>query len=161
MPNSSGTISQNVSAFSDESWGGDRRLGWKWLTNRQTFQHSLMNLGVETHVHHAAVLLVHVFQHSLMNLGVETTRSACTTPGRSKFQHSLMNLGVETRTAVSVGQQVAGVSAFSDESWGGDRRFTIPTSRHDIVSAFSDESWGGDLHSSQGINAGRSCFSIL
>jgi len=36
-----------VSAFSDESWGGDQLLRIFFLKKVQ-FQHSLMNLGVET-----------------------------------------------------------------------------------------------------------------
>jgi len=37
-----------------------------------------------------------MFQHSLMNLGVETHRIMVTITPTKTFQHSLMNLGVET-----------------------------------------------------------------
>jgi len=40
-----------------------------------------------------------MFQHSLMNLGVETLEEAAATAVAEQFQHSLMNLGVETRCA--------------------------------------------------------------
>jgi len=33
-----------------------------------------------------------------------------------------MNLGVETREILQAHGVLSGVSAFSDESWGGDRR---------------------------------------
>jgi len=38
-----------------------------------------------------------------------------------------------------------GVSAFSDESWGGDHKYAPQCDPQHEVSAFSDESWGGDL----------------
>jgi len=38
---------QDVSAFSDESWGGDQKQGFATIGYTK-FQHSLMNLGVET-----------------------------------------------------------------------------------------------------------------
>ncbi len=71
------------------------------------------------------------------------------------FQHSLMNLGVETLCELAYTWFTSQVSAFSDESWGGD-----PIAHHNRrvlrhVSAFSDESWGGDqrvaLHALQEI----------
>jgi len=37
-----------VSAFSDESWGGDPRHVGQRQNDCPAFQHSLMNLGVET-----------------------------------------------------------------------------------------------------------------
>ncbi len=37
-----------------------------------------------------------------------------------KFQHSLMNLGVETKKNIAPLRCLLPVSAFSDESWGGD-----------------------------------------
>jgi len=55
-----------------------------------------------------------------MNLGVETRLR----PGRfcplHLFQHSLMNLGVETPGVYDGEESSSIVSAFSDESWGGD-----------------------------------------
>jgi len=62
----------SVSAFSDESWGGD--LVYFWLPDHsvEKFQHSLMNLGVETLIYPQSRALQCKFQHSLMNLGVET-----------------------------------------------------------------------------------------
>jgi len=55
-----------------------------------------------------------------MNLGVETPGLGRTVRRFLAFQHSLMNLGVETNDhdAARSGGRV--VSAFSDESWGGD-----------------------------------------
>ncbi len=41
------------------------------------------------------------------------------------FQHSLMNLGVETMSDLYFLAKVRHVSAFSDESWGGDRSHWI------------------------------------
>jgi len=80
-----------------------------------------------------------------------------------------MNLGVETPDMDFGADRMASVSAFSDESWGGDPDLqTIPQAaklkfQHSLmnlgvetetsaaircartaVSAFSDESWGGD-----------------
>jgi len=55
-----------------------------------------------------------------MNLGVETIWAAMKMAIWSMFQHSLMNLGVETQPGVLAGAYVRPVSAFSDESWGGD-----------------------------------------
>jgi len=44
----------------------------------EMFQHSLMNLGVETRLCQRGQLDPgRVFQHSLMNLGVETPRHVC------------------------------------------------------------------------------------
>jgi len=43
-------------------------------------------------------------------------------PGAFLFQHSLMNLGVETVVCFGKQQSITHVSAFSDESWGGDHR---------------------------------------
>jgi len=40
--------------------------------------------------------------------------------GLNQFQHSLMNLGVETPVAPPGLKAKPTVSAFSDESWGGD-----------------------------------------
>jgi len=59
-------------------------LGWRPLgqanfaTINGLFQHSLMNLGVETTDEPLIVTLKRLFQHSLMNLGVETQQhGAC------------------------------------------------------------------------------------
>jgi len=103
-----------------------------------------------------------------MNLGVETESVTEYSERPALFQHSLMNLGVETISSVARCFTTAGVSAFSDESWGGDpaRRLTQKKTfmfQHSLmnlgvetqfgefemlivygVSAFSDESWGGD-----------------
>jgi len=38
----------SVSAFSDESWGGDPPPANQTHLSQSAFQHSLMNLGVET-----------------------------------------------------------------------------------------------------------------
>jgi len=105
-----------------------------------------------------------------MNLGVETETFGVELTSFELFQHSLMNLGVETTASGFSSNQLVRVSAFSDESWGGDPfnasrpgksggRFqhslmnlgvetcllTPETPRRMTVSAFSDESWGGDL----------------
>jgi len=55
-----------------------------------------------------------------MNLGVETHTGLLKEVHHPVFQHSLMNLGVETRGAIYRRQVITAVSAFSDESWGGD-----------------------------------------
>jgi len=55
-----------------------------------------------------------------MNLGVETGDRRRTDYLVCVFQHSLMNLGVETLAGAAALLHLAGVSAFSDESWGGD-----------------------------------------
>jgi len=55
-----------------------------------------------------------------MNLGVETLSASEIVELLLMFQHSLMNLGVETFLQASCRRRRAGVSAFSDESWGGD-----------------------------------------
>jgi len=55
-----------------------------------------------------------------------------------------MNLGVETVYDWLYFENGRHVSAFSDESWGGDRYSGLPRMRMTTVSAFSDESWGGD-----------------
>jgi len=55
-----------------------------------------------------------------------------------------MNLGVETSGVPDVCLPVPKVSAFSDESWGGDPSGGMTEFCHEQVSAFSDESWGGD-----------------
>jgi len=101
-----------------------------------------MNLGVET----GGVMTQprQPAQHSLMNLGVETSFVAVTCDSSRLFQHSLMNLGVETVIVSLMSCSITGVSAFSDESWGGDRNITATGSITAAVSAFSDESWGGD-----------------
>jgi len=65
-------IKNKVSAFSDESWGGDRHQPDRNPVH-SLFQHSLMNLGVETVSFSYLINRIHKFQHSLMNLGVETT----------------------------------------------------------------------------------------
>jgi len=44
-----GMSAEVVSAFSDESWGGDPQYGNCYQCRFTMFQHSLMNLGVETH----------------------------------------------------------------------------------------------------------------
>jgi len=41
-------LNKLVSAFSDESWGGDLKVVDVHISVRIAFQHSLMNLGVET-----------------------------------------------------------------------------------------------------------------
>jgi len=79
-----------------------------------------------------------------MNLGVETSRRHDCSVFLHLFQHSLMNLGVETPEPPSLPELKAMVSAFSDESWGGDRLKQIAFDWIGNVSAFSDESWGGD-----------------
>jgi len=149
-----------VSAFSDESWGGD-----------------------PSDLLAQAILIA--FQHSLMNLGVETAKRQPAANEHDLFQHSLMNLGVET-IDVTVPQEADGVvSAFSDESWGGDPRSAIANPpivlfQHSLmnlgvetrrfqhgdqlrlaVSAFSDESWGGDPSHGAACPASHKCFSIL
>jgi len=79
-----------------------------------------------------------------MNLGVETHPGPQRRLAILTFQHSLMNLGVETVLPPQNQQNICQVSAFSDESWGGDRnRYKIRVIEAE-VSAFSDESWGGD-----------------
>jgi len=55
-----------------------------------------------------------------------------------------MNLGVETRQSGDPEELPGRVSAFSDESWGGDRFRKRAPRNSSNVSAFSDESWGGD-----------------
>jgi len=57
-----------------------------------------------------------------MNLGVETALLQSTTITGMAFQHSLMNLGVETLPAFPCQTNKEVVSAFSDESWGGDHK---------------------------------------
>ncbi len=79
-----------------------------------------MNLGVETFDISKVYYLIIMFQHSLMNLGVETNALQHPKWLLFLFQHSLMNLGVETSTRLSYSAIPVGVSAFSDESWGGD-----------------------------------------
>jgi len=56
-----------------------------------------------------------------MNLGVETITVTVQTPQTVGFQHSLMNLGVETGRRLVLVAGGFDVSAFSDESWGGDQ----------------------------------------
>ncbi len=47
-----GTVNTpSVSAFSDESWGGDLSKRNESTNSCRMFQHSLMNLGVETFAH--------------------------------------------------------------------------------------------------------------
>jgi len=89
------------------------------------FQHSLMNLGVETHwLVLSTVIFTFLFQHSLMNLGVETqSQDQALHRADCQFQHSLMNLGVETLSHQSGQPDNTHVSAFSDESWGGDPHY--------------------------------------
>jgi len=41
------------------------------------------------------------------------------------FQHSLMNLGVETDNPLVKYPEDTTVSAFSDESWGGDPTYLL------------------------------------
>jgi len=129
-----------------------------------------MNLGVETPAAGASGCAARPFQHSLMNLGVETRAMwRCVRPSTTGFQHSLMNLGVETLCQTNGHFPQFVVSAFSDESWGGDPAVAFYTIvlmsrfQHSLmnlgvetkniparkspqfnVSAFSDESWGGD-----------------
>jgi len=55
-----------------------------------------------------------------MNLGVETEGITIQAGESLTFQHSLMNLGVETRGRFPPPAGGRRVSAFSDESWGGD-----------------------------------------
>jgi len=55
-----------------------------------------------------------------------------------------MNLGVETPTRYRLPIIQCFVSAFSDESWGGDPVADCGGAGFVDVSAFSDESWGGD-----------------
>jgi len=56
-----------------------------------------------------------------MNLGVETPNDwYMALDAQKAFQHSLMNLGVETRRECQMLPRRHDVSAFSDESWGGD-----------------------------------------
>jgi len=83
-----------------------------------------MNLGVETPAADGRGVLDLRFQHSLMNLGVETPRYKCLAKVVIKFQHSLMNLGVETHPYQNYKTQPGHISAFSDESWGGDPPYT-------------------------------------
>jgi len=91
----------SVSAFSDESWGGDHQVVAIVHLPRPMFQHSLMNLGVETLQQYMEGKYFRVFQHSLMNLGVETINDLIDNAADPQFQHSLMNLGVETCPGVS------------------------------------------------------------
>jgi len=126
-----------------------------------SFQHSLMNLGVETLVERPSPKREGVFQHSLMNLGVETYRTCIFLRLYALFQHSLMNLGVETYFDLTNPQPSPSVSAFSDESWGGDRGLTRSALADSNVSAFSDESWGGDRSLMHKAPALKTCFSIL
>jgi len=79
-----------------------------------------------------------------MNLGVETSLYGRFPPLPRQFQHSLMNLGVETRGQRPRSFGRLAVSAFSDESWGGDLKTVNYNTQEKDVSAFSDESWGGD-----------------
>ena len=79
-----------------------------------------MNLGVETLTADSEWHYIPMFQHSLMNLGVETNPIVLSGVQAAKFQHSLMNLGVETIASGAGFVKVNAVSAFSDESWGGD-----------------------------------------
>jgi len=55
-----------------------------------------------------------------------------------------MNLGVETAASFLPRLGPLSVSAFSDESWGGDQLLPGCVMPKPGVSAFSDESWGGD-----------------
>jgi len=96
-----------------------------------------------------------------MNLGVETPERTAALADMAMFQHSLMNLGVET-AAQFVGACAGGeVSAFSDESWGGDQRGDMSRLSYQAVSAFSDESWGGDPFHPLSRRRSSSGFSIL
>jgi len=96
-----------------------------------------------------------------------------------------MNLGVETVVDFPVCEPVDYVSAFSDESWGGDRhlpddRWLYVKFQHSLmnlgvetilrrkngvtgkpVSAFSDESWGGDPDCRPASTRAWYSFSIL
>jgi len=56
-----------------------------------------------------------------MNLGVETGWFNELDLWQFQFQHSLMNLGVETSATFDLPPYQVNVSAFSDESWGGDQ----------------------------------------
>jgi len=53
------------------------------------------------------------------------------------------------------------VSAFSDESWGGDPANRTIDIAAGNVSAFSDESWGGDPQQRRHHAAPQPGFSIL
>jgi len=115
-----------VSAFSDESWGGDPLHPQACCSMLLWFQHSLMNLGVETNYRRYQIVTAVKFQHSLMNLGVETVQETSVTRLSLGFQHSLMNLGVETFGVEAIQVTLVPVSAFSDESWGGDQNSKRP-----------------------------------
>ncbi len=96
-----------VSAFSDESWGGDQVVVKRDLD-------------------------IKAFQHSLMNLGVETSAASAAADAEVVFQHSLMNLGVETLETLKLAHTALQVSAFSDESWGGDRQKALRQRRRQL-----------------------------
>ncbi len=85
-----------VSAFSDESWGGDR--AW----------HKMIGLVVD----------VSAFSDESWGGDLKVLRKA---EDGEMFQHSLMNLGVETPQRPRRPIDDSAVSAFSDESWGGDQ----------------------------------------
>jgi len=96
-----------------------------------------------------------------MNLGVETPKPS---PLLSSMK-CVSAFSDESWGGDLAGCEFAGcgfaVSAFSDESWGGDlfTRRIVP--RVPTVSAFSDESWGGDLTGMPDATLSARCFSIL
>jgi len=67
-----------------------------------------------------------------MNLGVETFLPQPRKRSLLLFQHSLMNLGVETFMVSMASSSVSYVSAFSDESWGGDQRVSTLLTHQDL-----------------------------
>jgi len=90
-------VTVGVSAFSDESWGGD--LGGPF--NRS----DMVEVSAFSDESWGGDPQITNFREEIFYL----------------FQHSLMNLGVETCTSTTAPASAAPVSAFSDESWGGDR----------------------------------------
>jgi len=149
-----------VSAFSDESWGGDRRLiatsieliavsafsDESWGGDRTAFGHASRST------------IVSAFSDE--SWGGDPVTAMRGRPSRL-FQHSLMNLGVETHDFQYWRHGQRHVSAFSDESWGGDPHWATLPVLDKAVSAFSDESWGGDRSLYPPGHHVLRCFSIL
>ncbi len=125
------------------------------------FQHSLMNLGVETDIKDAVARMTDEFQHSLMNLGVETQHRYQDSNQAIQFQHSLMNLGVETKVWNDC-RSIYNAFQHSLMNLGVETCHSpfLPC-QPQTVSAFSDESWGGDHAPRCYSDVPRSCFSIL
>jgi len=116
----SGVGRTGVSAFSDESWGGDPHQADAAGIRGNVSAFSDESWGGDPQNLSQVLAALFLFQHSLMNLGVETRRRHAVPRRQKEFQHSLMNLGVETSLQYIYDVTNAFVSAFSDESWGGD-----------------------------------------